>query len=233
MSNRKTSEPSFSGAHHCQANSPHTEHPYPLIEYRSHLHWDHVGDPRAFTSAEFVLGSESSKLLADAYPSNPKSIIMELPSDRRKTLVNFDGSQPSPSQTIIPFGPFPRAVDLFGDGSLYLVDAPGHAPGHLIAAPRVGKDTFLFLAGDACHVQESYRPGTRVMSTVMHAFPEVARETVGRLRTVDQEYGNGIVILAHELEKVDEMPFFPQRLNEWAIAEGKRRIAEIAARSRT
>ena len=115
----------------------------------SHLHWDHVGDPTPFTSAEFVVGSDSATLLADAYPSNPESTIMELPSGRRVTYVFFDGSHPAPSRTHSPFGPFPRAVDLYGDGSIYLVDAPGHAPGHLIAATRVGVNTFLFLSGDA------------------------------------------------------------------------------------
>ena len=156
---------------------------------------------------------------------------MELPSDRRVTYVFFDGSHPAPSRTHSPFGPFPRAVDLYGDGSIYLVDAPGHAPGHLIAATRVGANTFLFLSGYACHVQESYRPGTRIVSTVMHAFPEVARETVGRLKTLDQEYGNAIVILAHEKEKAEEMPLFPDRVNEWAMGEARKRVTEIASRA--
>ncbi|KAL1904510.1 hypothetical protein Sste5344_009798 [Sporothrix stenoceras] len=50
-----------------------------------------------------------------------------------------------------------KAIDYFNDGSLYLLDAPGHAIGHTCALARVTngdsqtQDTFVFMAGDTCH----------------------------------------------------------------------------------
>lgn len=57
------------------------------------------------------------------------------------------------------------AFDYFGDGAFYLLDAPGHAVGHLAALARVtaaggggGEDSFVFLGADACHHPGVLRP---------------------------------------------------------------------------
>ncbi len=39
-----------------------------------------------------------------------------------------------------PWGPFEKAFDFFGDGSFWLVNAPGHMPGHLSGLARTGAD---------------------------------------------------------------------------------------------
>ncbi|KAL8937113.1 MAG: hypothetical protein Q9216_004584 [Gyalolechia sp. 2 TL-2023] len=54
-------------------------------------------------------------------------------------------------------GQFP-AHDLFGDGSFYLLDVPGHAVGHISGLARTTPDTFVFMGGDVCHFGGSYRP---------------------------------------------------------------------------
>lgn len=53
----------------------------------------------------------------------------------------------------VPFGPFERAMDFLGDGSLWLVDAPGHMPGNLFAAAHVGNGEWVILGGDCCHAR--------------------------------------------------------------------------------
>ncbi|KAF8908898.1 hypothetical protein CPB84DRAFT_1843260 [Gymnopilus junonius] len=51
-----------------------------------------------------------------------------------------------------PVGPFPRALDYLEDGSLYIVDAPGHLPGHINVLARTSSDGgWIFLAGDSAH----------------------------------------------------------------------------------
>ncbi|KAI5294476.1 hypothetical protein KEM52_003932 [Ascosphaera acerosa] len=59
-------------------------------------------------------------------------------------------------------GQFP-AIDYFGDGSFYLLDAPGHAPGHICGLVRTKTssedgDTFIMLAADAIHHAGELRP---------------------------------------------------------------------------
>lgn len=71
---------------------------------------------------------------------------------------------------VVSIGPS-KAIDYFEDGSFYLLDAPGHAIGHICALARVtsslgviapGKqheeDSFVLLAGDAVHHVGELRP---------------------------------------------------------------------------
>ena len=74
---------------------------------------------------------------------------------RQVREVVFDGSE------TIQIGKFP-AHDYFKDGSLYLLDSPGHCVGHLCALVRTttNPDTFVFLGGDAAHHCAEYRPSS-------------------------------------------------------------------------
>ncbi|KAJ7130623.1 hypothetical protein C8R44DRAFT_775899 [Mycena epipterygia] len=51
-----------------------------------------------------------------------------------------------------------KAVDYFGDGSFYLLDTPGHLPGHISALARVTPDSFVNLGGDTFHHAGEARP---------------------------------------------------------------------------
>lgn len=53
-----------------------------------------------------------------------------------------------------------NALDYFGDGSFYLLDAPGHSIGHICGLVRttVSPPTFVFMAGDASHHAGEFRP---------------------------------------------------------------------------
>ncbi|KAI0401968.1 hypothetical protein F4802DRAFT_609000 [Xylaria palmicola] len=50
-----------------------------------------------------------------------------------------------------PLGGFPRTVDFFGDGSVYVIDSPGHIHGHVNLLVRIGEAKYVFLGGDCCH----------------------------------------------------------------------------------
>lgn len=71
--------------------------------------------------------------------------------------INFDEAPP------IKIGQF-RAIDLFGDGSFFLLDTPGHAVGHLSGLVRTtsSPDTFIFLGGDVCHNGGEIRPSKHI-----------------------------------------------------------------------
>lgn len=46
------------------------------------------------------------------------------------------------------FGPFEKALDYFGDGSFWVLDAPGHMPGNLAAAARLRDGEWVVLGSD-------------------------------------------------------------------------------------
>ncbi|KIA75606.1 hypothetical protein HK57_00606 [Aspergillus ustus] len=120
----------------------------------SHHHFDHTGDPSTFPSHTSLVVGPGVKEVALGYPSNKTAAVLDsdvLNRDVRE--INF--------QNAYKIGRF-NAVDYFGDGSFYLLDAPGHSVGHLCALARVTSapdpDSFVFMGGDAAHHVGLLRP---------------------------------------------------------------------------
>lgn len=160
-------------------------------------------------------------MLETAYPVSPDSIYQALPPGCKVAYIDF---APGPN-TISPFATFERAFDYYGDGSLYIVDAPGHMLGHVAAMARVAPNSFVLFAGDACHHRQAYNPGTRLISDNMYVDVAAARATVKRLTELNKNHENAIVVLSHEIERVVEMPFFPDDLKDWVVAGIQKRKA--------
>ncbi|RYF38330.1 MAG: hypothetical protein EOO38_24930 [Cytophagaceae bacterium] len=49
------------------------------------------------------------------------------------------------------FGPFDQAMDFFGDGSFWVIQAPGHMPGNLLAMAKLRTGHWVCLGSDCCH----------------------------------------------------------------------------------
>ncbi|MCJ1451886.1 hypothetical protein MMC28_002226 [Mycoblastus sanguinarius] len=117
----------------------------------SHWHWDHTGDMSLFPeSTDLYVGPGFKEAFMPGYPTKKDSPMLE--SDFKGRNVNeikFD-----PETTI---GQYP-SHDLFGDGSFYILDVPGHAVGHITGLARTTPETFVFMGGDVCHFGGSYRP---------------------------------------------------------------------------
>jgi glyoxylase-like metal-dependent hydrolase (beta-lactamase superfamily II) len=106
---------------------------------------DHAGDPGPFTNATIIVGEGSREMCEPGYPEDPHATVSSnlLPKDRTR----FESTH-----TWGPLGPFPRAIDFFGDGSIYVIDAQGHCPGHINVLLRTSPDGgWLYLAGDSAH----------------------------------------------------------------------------------
>ncbi|MCJ1309165.1 hypothetical protein MMC25_002820 [Agyrium rufum] len=117
----------------------------------SHWHWDHTGDPSKFPkSADLIVGPGFKQELLPGFPADRDSRVLESDFEGRNVReISFDEG------TYI--GNY-RSHDLFGDGSLYILDTPGHAIGHIAALARTTPDTFVFVGGDLCHYGGIFRP---------------------------------------------------------------------------
>ncbi|KAJ7037869.1 beta-lactamase-like protein [Mycena alexandri] len=115
----------------------------------SHAHYDHTGDVSKFPpSTDLVYGAAT---VTDTHTVNSASVLLDSDFAGRKSVpINFD-------ETSLEIGGF-KAHDFFGDGSLYILDVPGHLKGHICALARVTPDSFVFMGGDACHHAGMLRP---------------------------------------------------------------------------
>ena len=95
----------------------------------THFHADHIGGTREFPHATFHHATEAlAPLLALSPFAQTRHAFLpaQLPDDFAARAAPFSLAQFRPD----PVTGFP-GHDLFGDGSLTLLDLPGHAPGHL------------------------------------------------------------------------------------------------------
>ncbi|KAI9065959.1 Metallo-hydrolase/oxidoreductase [Trametes sanguinea] len=166
----------------------------------SHLHFDHVGDASLFPSATFMLGGDAKEFLAQrSYPTDPDSLCLGNAVPLERTLfLDKEFTQ--------AIGPFPRAYDYFGDGSLYIIDAPGHLPGHINVLARTNATgSWIYLAGDSAHdmriltgereVAVALQPDGHVRC--IHLDKEKAEEHIRRVRNL-LAVPQMLVLLAHD-----------------------------------
>ncbi|KAJ6498428.1 Metallo-hydrolase/oxidoreductase [Mycena vitilis] len=183
----------------------------------SHLHFDHIGDCAPFTSATFILGGEGKASLEDGYPGNPLShtLSASTPADRTTFLTAEDFN--------LSIGPFPHAMDFFGDGSVYIIHTPGHCAGHITLLTRTSADgAWLYLGGDVAHDTRLITdPATRIgraaesgAAYCMHRDPEQATVDIARVRALVQ-LPRVEFIIAHDWKWYEdnlERAFLPNKI---------------------
>ncbi|KIW99514.1 uncharacterized protein Z518_11253 [Rhinocladiella mackenziei CBS 650.93] len=203
----------------------------------SHVHWDHEGTPEDFPNSQFVVGSGTLHLLENGAPPHyPKEIFNPelLPRDRTIELppVSKNSTTTAAKQTDHtwkPFAGFPATIDFFGDGSVYVVDSPGHLFGHVNLLARVAPHSWVYLGGDCCHDPRIltgekdvalYDDGHGGLRSV-HVDTEQAKETLKRIGPLLKKPSPAFddqteveVIVAHDKiwRETNHHRFFPGRL---------------------
>ena len=103
-------------------------------------------------------------------------------------------------------GTLPHTLDLFNDGSLLIVNAPGHLPGHINLLAQTSPKHQVYMAGDACHDrrlltgEKSIGEWNDAQGHVccIHADRKQAEETIQRIRILERE---GVeIIFSHDVE---------------------------------
>ncbi|KAI4721162.1 hypothetical protein E4T48_02549 [Aureobasidium sp. EXF-10727] len=197
------------------------------------VHWDHVGEPSDFPTSTFIVGHGTFALLNGTTRKSrgghsffehnllPEDRSVELP-DPNENAKEGPWQQPlrmkglDTTQTWQPYKNMIKTYDLFGDGSLLIVDSPGHLPGHINLLIRTGKDQFAYLAGDAFH-DRRLLTGEKDIGMwhdaeghvcCIHTNQEAAAATIKRIRELEAQ---GVeVIAAHDpdWEKTNSHRFF-------------------------
>lgn len=132
----------------------------------SHVHWDHTGTPADYPQAQFWVGRGALDVLAHGLGGHlghqhfesqlfEGLHVKEFPSPPTAEGKNSSGNAGNSNgngngwEKVGDFWMY----DFQGDGSIYVVDAPGHLPGHINLLARVGDRRWIYLVGDACHDQ--------------------------------------------------------------------------------
>jgi N-acyl homoserine lactone hydrolase len=109
----------------------------------THLHSDNVSGVSHVRSARRILTSEVEWKAASRDFGYIRSLWLDLP------IETF-------SLETIPFGPYYRGIDLFQDGSVYLVHTPGHSKGQFSVMMATSNGWALIVA-DVGYAERSWK----------------------------------------------------------------------------
>ncbi|KAF5614622.1 metallo-hydrolase oxidoreductase [Fusarium tjaetaba] len=175
----------------------------------SHAHWDHCRPiSQEFPDAQAFFGPGTKDFCSPGHlESGEPSYEVEWDGrwfgSRQHVTENwteFEG-------TWVPWGTFERALDYFGDGSLWVIDAPGHMPGNLAAAVKLqSTDEWVLLGSDCCHSMALLR-GIEEMATYigedggvkayLQQDIQAAQKAIDNIRKLEEDYGVHVA-LAHD-----------------------------------
>lgn len=148
----------------------------------SHFHLDHAGNVEMFPDAKHVVQKEELKTAWWPEKWQASAFVMKDYDETRE----FDFMQLR--------GDF----DLFGDGSIVILDTKGHTQGHQSLLVRLPKTGSLILAGDAVYTPENENGA--MPGITWNVFESM--ESINRLKRIRDAEG-GDLWFSHNMEQYD------------------------------
>ncbi|WP_414049190.1 N-acyl homoserine lactonase family protein [Macrococcus animalis] len=156
----------------------------------THLHSDHVSGLRQVRDAKYIYASREEIL-----ESNKRVIryIQKLWDGVDLTCFEFDKTG---------VGPNGLSYDLFGDGSIELIHAPGHSPGLFMVKVMDDDGNYILLTSDAALVNESFEQ-IKVPAHVMNH--DALKEALKWINNISKDPKCKKILTSHDLSLKEEI----------------------------
>jgi N-acyl homoserine lactone hydrolase len=153
----------------------------------SHSHWDHTGQAASFPQAKLLMGQADVEAMRK--PGSERAKPLEHWLSGGGALEEITGDK-----------------DVFGDGSVIMLDLPGHTPGHHGLLVKLAKTGYVLLSGDVSHFRENYE------KEGIPSFNDDRAKSVASLDRFKKIGANlkAVTIIQHEPDDVAKLPKFPQ-----------------------
>ena len=157
----------------------------------SHLHGDHAGNANLFPSSTWILNSKEIAWATQTPP--PLGVDPSVFSAYKSAKTQMiDGD-----------------YDVFGDGSVKILRAPGHTPGHAVLEVKLKKAGVVILSGDLYHL-----PANREFQRVP-IFNDSRADTLASIARIEKIVKNthARFVIQHNEESFKALPKFPAYLD--------------------
>jgi glyoxylase-like metal-dependent hydrolase (beta-lactamase superfamily II) len=155
----------------------------------SHYHGDHTGQVGSFPQSTLLIGKGDWDVLTD-----PKSASIANPANFRSWMGEGGKVDPVSGDR-----------DVFGDGTVVMLNTPGHTPGHHSLLVKLKDMGNVLITGDLAHFRENYETnGVPTFNTDRAA----TLASTDRFKKIAANL-KAIVIIQHDARDVGKLPAFP------------------------
>ena len=155
----------------------------------SHYHGDHTGQAASFPQATLLIGQGDWDVLKGPTPSGTTNAAP------LKHWLSGEGKSE----------PVAKDKDVFGDGTVVMLDMPGHTPGHHSLLVKLKDKGNVLLTGDQAHFHENY-DNNGVPTFNFNRADTLA--SFDRFKQIAKNL-NATVIIQHDPRDIDKLPAFP------------------------
>ena len=155
----------------------------------SHYHGDHTGQTRLFPQATLLIGKGDWDAITD-----PKQAAATNPANFAPWISGGAKVEPLAADK-----------DVFGDGSVMILNMPGHTPGHHSLLVKLRDMGPVLITGDLSHFRENYESnGVPTFNTDRAA----SLASIDRFKLIAKNL-KATVIIQHDQRDVTKLPAFP------------------------
>jgi len=155
----------------------------------SHYHGDHVGQVGSLPKSTLLIGKADWDVVTD-----PKMGAVGNPA----AFANWIGGGGKVEAV-------PLDKDVFGDGTVVMLNTPGHTPGHHSLLVKLKDMGYVLISGDLVHFRENYETGG------VPSFNTDRAETLASIDRFKKIAANlkATVIIQHDERDIGKLPAFP------------------------
>lgn len=163
----------------------------------THAHWDHTSGLPDFPDTPVWVTAEEHRFVRDG---GFLTAVARDVNDARYAEYRFEGG---------PFLGFPASHDVYGDGAIVVVPAPGHTPGSVVVFVTIATGARYAFVGDLAWQREGItereeRPW--LQRTLGDSDPEAARAALLRMDALVVRFPDLVVAPAHESRAFSDIP---------------------------
>lgn len=155
----------------------------------SHYHGDHTGQAGSFPQSTLIIGKGDWDALND-----PKSAAAGSAAQFSNWIGGGGKVEPQAGDK-----------DVFGDGTVVMLNMPGHTPGHHSLLVRLKEMGNVLITGDLAHFHENY-DGNGVPTFNTDRAASLA--SIDRFKQIAKNL-KATVIIQHDARDIGKLPAFP------------------------
>tara|TARA_R110001599_G_scaffold192380_5_gene387683 strand:- start:4910 stop:5941 length:1032 start_codon:yes stop_codon:yes gene_type:complete len=169
----------------------------------THAHWDHVSGLDSLRNTPVLVPTTEQAFISDG--GDNSALARQLSADHLKSYAFVNK----------PYLGFAQQFDVWGDGSVVLVPAPGHTPGSVLVFLTLPSGQRLALLGDLVwqldgitHLAE--KPW--IARQLIDEDTDTVRDAIAHVSAIAKKFPQVKLLPAHDAKAMGSLPVYPSTL---------------------